>query len=289
MATILDGKAVAAKVKSQVAERVERLKGRGVPCGLAVVLVGEDPASSVYVRNKRKDCAEVGIAAFDYDLPATCSQEELEALLDELNANPQVSGILVQMPLPAHLDAERAIAHISPEKDVDGFHPVNLGRLVRGLPGPRPCTPAGVMRILEEYGIDVAGKRAVVLGRSTIVGKPMALMLMAHDATVTICHSRTPNKAQTAQQADIVVSAIGHANLVKADWMREGAVVIDVGMNRDEAGKLCGDVDYAQVEPIAGAITPVPGGVGPMTRAMLMLNCVTAAERLAGLDAQWAE
>ena len=289
MATILDGKAVAAKVKSQVAERVERLKGRGVPCGLAVVLVGEDPASSVYVRNKRKDCAEVGIAAFDYDLPATCSQEELEALLDELNANRQVSGILVQMPLPAHLDAERAIAHISPEKDVDGFHPVNLGRLVRGLPGPRPCTPAGVMRILEEYGIDVAGKRAVVLGRSTIVGKPMALMLMAHDATVTICHSRTPNKAQTAQQADIVVSAIGHANLVKADWMREGAVVIDVGMNRDEAGKLCGDVDYAQVEPVAGAITPVPGGVGPMTRAMLMLNCVTAAERLAGLDAQWAE
>ncbi len=289
MATILDGKAVAAKVKSQVAERVERLRGRGVPCGLAVVLVGEDPASSVYVRNKRKDCAEVGIEAFDYDLPATCSQEELEALLDELNANPQVSGILVQMPLPAHLDAERAIAHISPEKDVDGFHPVNLGRLVRGLPGPRPCTPAGVMRILDEYGIDVAGKRAVVLGRSTIVGKPMALMLMAHDATVTICHSRTPNKAQTAQQADIVISAIGHANLVKADWMREGAVVIDVGMNRDEAGKLCGDVDYAQVEPLASAITPVPGGVGPMTRAMLMLNCVTAAERLAGLDAQWAQ
>lgn len=289
MATILDGKAVAAKVKSQVAERVERLRGRGVPCGLAVVLVGEDPASSVYVRNKRKDCAEVGIEAFDYDLPATCSQEELEALLDELNANPQVSGILVQMPLPAHLDAERAIAHISPEKDVDGFHPVNLGRLVRGLPGPRPCTPAGVMRILDEYGIDVAGKRAVVLGRSTIVGKPMALMLMAHDATVTICHSRTPNKAQTAQQADIVISAIGHANLVKADWMCEGAVVIDVGMNRDEAGKLCGDVDYAQVEPLASAITPVPGGVGPMTRAMLMLNCVTAAERLAGLDAQWAQ
>ncbi len=289
MATILDGKAVAAKVKSQVAERVERLKGRGVPCGLAVVLVGEDPASSVYVRNKRKDCAEVGIEAFDFDLPATCSQEELEALLDELNANPQVSGILVQMPLPAHLDAERAIAHISPEKDADGFHPVNLGRLVRGLPGPRPCTPAGVMRILEEYGIDVAGKRAVVLGRSTIVGKPMALMLMAHDATVTICHSRTPNKAQTAQQADIVISAIGHAKLVKADWMREGAVVIDVGMNRDEEGKLCGDVDYAQVEPLASAITPVPGGVGPMTRAMLMLNCVTAAERLAGLDAHWAE
>lgn len=289
MATILDGKAVASKVKSQVAERVARLTAKGFPCGLAVVLVGEDPASSVYVRNKRKDCAEVGIEAFDFDLPATCTQEELESLLDELNANRQVSGILVQMPLPAHLDAERAIAHISPEKDVDGFHPVNLGRLVRGLPGPRPCTPAGVMRILDEYGIDVSGKRAVVLGRSTIVGKPMALMLMAHDATVTICHSRTPNKAQTSQQADIVISAIGHANLVKADWMREGAVVVDVGMNRDEAGKLCGDVDYAQVEPLASAITPVPGGVGPMTRAMLMLNCVTAAERLAGFDAQWAQ
>ncbi len=289
MATILDGKAVAAKVKAEAAERVEVLKRKGFPCGLAVVLVGDDPASSVYVRNKRKDCAEVGITAFDHDLPATCTQEELEALLDTLNRDPQVSGILVQMPLPAHLDAERAIAHISPEKDVDAFHPINLGRLVRGLPGPRPCTPAGVMRILREYGIDVAGKRAVVLGRSTIVGKPMALMLMAHDATVTICHSRTPNKAETSHQADIVISAIGHANLVKADWMREGAVVIDVGMNRNEAGKLCGDVDFAAVEGIAGAITPVPGGVGPMTRAMLMLNCVTAAERLAGMDACWPE
>ena len=289
MATILDGKAVAAKVKAEAAQRVEVLKRQDHPCGLAVVLVGDDPASSVYVRNKRKDCAEVGIEAFDYDLAATCTQEELEDLLGRLNADPKVSGILVQMPLPAHLDAERAIAHISPEKDVDAFHPVNLGRLVRGLPGPRPCTPAGVMRILREYGIDVAGKRAVVLGRSTIVGKPMALMLIANDATVTICHSRTPNKAETSQQADIVISAIGHANLVKSDWMREGAVVVDVGMNRDENGKLCGDVAYDEVAAKASAITPVPGGVGPMTRAMLMLNCVTAAERLAGMDSAWAQ
>lgn len=287
MATIIDGKAVAAKVKAEAAARVEALKARGRACGLAVVLVGDDPASSVYVRNKRRDCAECGIAAHDFDLPATCTQGELEALLDRLNADPAVSGILVQMPLPGHLDAERAIAHISPEKDVDGFHPQNLGRLVRGIPGPRPCTPAGVMRLLREYGIDPAGKQAVVLGRSAIVGKPMALMLMAADATVTICHSRTPNKAETSQRADIVISAIGRANLVKADWMRPDAVVIDVGMNRDDEGRLCGDVDFAQVEPIASAITPVPGGVGPMTRAMLMLNTVTAAERLAGMDSAW--
>lgn len=287
MATVLDGKAVAAKVKREVAVRVAALKEKGHPCGLAVVLVGDDPASSVYVRNKRKDCAECGIDAHDFDLPATCSQAELEALLDRLNADPAVSGILVQMPLPCHLDAEAAIAHISPEKDVDGFHPVNLGRLVRGIPGPRPCTPAGVMRLLAEHGIDVAGKEAVVLGRSTIVGKPMALMLLAHDATVTICHSRTPNKAETSHRADIVISAIGHAKVVKDDWMREGAVVVDVGMNRDEDGRLCGDVDYAEVEPAASAITPVPGGVGPMTRAMLMLNTVTAAERLVGMPGPW--
>ncbi len=287
MATIIDGKAVAAKVKDEVSDRVAFLKDHGHLCGLAVVLVGDDPASSVYVRNKRSDCAECGIEAFDFDLPATATQEELEGLLDRLNEDSAVSGILVQMPLPSHLDAERAIAHISPEKDVDGFHPVNLGRLVRGLPGPRPCTPAGVMRLLREYDIDVAGHQAVVLGRSTLVGKPMALMLMAADATVTICHSRTPNKAETSQRADIVISAIGHAKVVQADWMRPGAVVIDVGMNRDENGKLCGDVDYATVEPIASAITPVPGGVGPMTRAMLMLNTVTAAERLAGMVSEW--
>lgn len=287
MATVLDGKAVAAKVKREVASRVAALKEKGHPCGLAVVLVGDDPASSVYVRNKRKDCAECGIDAHDFDLPATCSQAELEALLDRLNADPAVSGILVQMPLPSHLDAEAAIAHISPEKDVDGFHPVNLGRLVRGIPGPRPCTPAGVMRLLAEHGIDVAGKEAVVLGRSTIVGKPMALMLLAHDATVTICHSRTPNKAETSHRADIVISAIGHAKVVKADWMREGAVVVDVGMNCDEDGRLCGDVDYVEVEPVASALTPVPGGVGPMTRAMLMLNTVTAAERLVGMPSSW--
>ena len=287
MAAILDGKACAARAKEEVAARVARLKEKGRPCGLAVVLVGDDPASSVYVRNKRRDCAECGIDAYDYDLPSTATQEQLEQLLDKLNDDPLVSGILVQMPLPGHLDAESAIAHISPEKDVDGFHPVNLGRLVRGLPGPRPCTPAGVMRLLRENGIDVAGKSAVVLGRSTLVGKPMALMLLASDATVTICHSRTPNKAETSHRADIVISAIGRANLVKADWMSDGAIVVDVGMNRDASGALCGDVDYAEVEPIAFAITPVPGGVGPMTRAMLMLNTVTAAERLAGMQSPW--
>lgn len=287
MAVLIDGKAVAAKVLDEAAERAARLSAAGHPCGLAVVLVGDDPASSVYVRNKRRDCARCGITAYDYDLPATATQAELDDLLAQLNADPQVSGILVQMPLPAHLDAEAAIARISPEKDVDGFHPVNLGRLMRGLPGPRPCTPAGVMRLLREYDIDPAGKRAVVLGRSTIVGKPMALMLMEADATVTICHSRTPNKVETSHQADIVVSAIGRAKLVQADWMAPGAVVIDVGMNRDEAGKLCGDVDFATVEPVAGAITPVPGGVGPMTRAMLMLNTVTAAEHLAGITSEW--
>ena len=287
MATIIDGKAVAAKVRQEAAARVASLAKAGIPCGLAVVLVGEDPASSVYVRNKRRDCAQCGITSFDYDLPATTTQAELDDLLARLNEDSQVSGILVQMPLPAHLDAERAVAQISPEKDVDGFHPVNLGRLMRGLPGPRPCTPAGVMRLLREYDIDPAGKRAVVFGRSTIVGKPMALMLMEADATVTICHSRTPNKVETSHQADIVVSAIGHAELVKADWMKPGAVVIDVGMNRNAEGKLCGDVDFAEVEPVAGAITPVPGGVGPMTRAMLMLNTVVAAERLAGINSEW--
>lgn len=287
MATIIDGKAVAAKVKQEAAERVAQLKAKGRACGLAVVLVGDDPASAVYVRNKRRDCVECGIEALDYDLPATCTQEELEELLSELNADPAVSGILVQMPLPGHLDPERAIAHISPEKDVDGFHPVNLGRLMRGLDGPRPCTPTGVMRLLREYNVPVAGRQAVVLGRSTIVGKPMALMLMEEHATVTICHSKTPNAAETSQRADIVISAIGRPNLVKADWMAPGATVIDVGMNRDENGRLCGDVDYAEVEPVAGAITPVPGGVGPMTRAMLMLNTVTAAERLAGMATAW--
>ena len=287
MATIIDGKAVAAKVKQEAAARVAQLKAKGRACGLAVVLVGDDPASAVYVRNKRRDCVECGIEALDYDLPATCTQEELEELLSELNADPAVSGILVQMPLPGHLDPERAIAHISPEKDVDGFHPVNLGRLMRGLDGPRPCTPTGVMRLLREYDVPVAGKQAVVLGRSTLVGKPMALMLMEEHATVTICHSKTPNAAETSQRADIVISAIGRPNLVKADWMAPGATVIDVGMNRDENGRLCGDVDYAEVEPVAGAITPVPGGVGPMTRAMLMLNTVTAAERLAGMATAW--
>ena len=287
MALILDGKAVAASVKADVKSRVEQLKEKSIPCGLAVVLVGDDPASEIYVRNKRNDCKECGIDTYDYHLPETCTQAELESLLDDLNADTKISGILVQMPLPKQLDPESAIAHISPEKDVDGFHPVNLGRLVRGLPGPRPCTPAGIMRLLREYGIDPAGKHAVVLGRSTLVGKPMSLMLTAADATVTICHSKTPDVARISHQGNIVVSAMGKSKLVKADWIRDDAVVIDVGMNRSETGSLCGDVDYDQVEQKVSAITPVPGGVGPMTRAMLMANTITAAERIAGMDSEW--
>lgn len=286
-AMIIDGKAVAQKVRNEARDRVAKLANRGRSCGLAVILVGDDPASQVYVRNKRKDCVACGIETHDYDLPATTTQEELENLLDRLNVDPAVSGILVQMPLPTHIDSQQAILHISPEKDVDGLHPINLGRLVEGLPGPRPCTPAGIMRLLREYDIDPAGKEVAVFGRSVLVGKPMLLMLTEADATVTICHSRTPHKAETAQRADIVISAIGRAKLVKSDWMRPGAVVIDVGMNRDEQGNLCGDVDYDEVAPIASAITPVPGGVGPMTRAMLMLNTVAAAERLAGFPGEW--
>lgn len=277
MATIIDGKALAAKIRSQAKREAEQLRAEGVVPGLAVVLVGNDPASRTYVRAKHRDCEECGIPSFDYTLPEQTTQEELLGLLAELNARRDVAGILVQMPLPAHLDAEAVIAAIDPAKDVDGFHPMNLGKLVRGLPGLRPCTPAGVMRMLEEYGIDPAGKNAVVVGRSSIVGKPMSLMLLAANATVTVAHSGTADVAAACRAADILVVATGRAKMVTADWVKQGAVVIDVGMDRDEAGKLCGDVDYAQVEKIAGAITPVPGGVGPMTRAMLVENVVAAA------------
>lgn len=285
MAQILDGKALAQKVREEAHARAAALQNQGIRVGLAVVLVGDDPASAVYVRNKRKDCSACGIETHDYDLPANTTQEELEELLRKLNQDSAVSGILVQMPLPPHIDAQQAILCISPGKDVDGLHPVNLGRLVLGLPGPRPCTPTGIMRLLRENGIAIAGKEVAVFGRSVLVGKPLLLMMTEADATVTICHSHTPHKEETAQRADIVISAIGRARAVKSNWMREGAVVVDVGINRDENGKLVGDVDYEAVEPIASAITPVPGGVGPMTRAMLMLNTVAAAEQLAGIDA----
>lgn len=277
MATVIDGKGLAAKMRAEAAKDVAALKRAGVNPGLAVVLVGDDQASATYVRSKLRDCEECGIASFDYKLPADASQDEILQLVRNLNDDPKITGILVQMPLPSHLDAEEIIEAISPLKDVDGFHPTSLGRLVRGLPGLRPCTPAGIMVMLDEYNIELAGKNAVIVGRSSIVGKPMAHMLLERDATISVAHSRTRNLDEICRSADILVVACGIAKLVKGDWVRPGATVIDVGMDRDEDGRLCGDVDYDDVFNVAGAITPVPGGVGPMTRAMLMSNVVTAA------------
>lgn len=277
MATVIDGKGLAAKMRAEAAKDVAALKRAGVNPGLAVVLVGDDQASATYVRSKLRDCEECGIASFDYKLPADASQDEILQLVRNLNDDPKITGILVQMPLPSHLDAEEIIEAISPLKDVDGFHPTSLGRLVRGLPGLRPCTPTGIMVMLDEYNIELAGKNAVIVGRSSIVGKPMAHMLLERDATISVAHSRTRNLDEICRSADILVVACGIARLVKGDWVRPGATVIDVGMDRDEDGRLCGDVDYDDVFNVAGAITPVPGGVGPMTRAMLMSNVVTAA------------
>jgi len=279
MATIIDGTALAASVKERAAGRVTELVQRGVrPC-LAVVLVGEDPGSAAYVRMKERDCEQVGIESRDHRLPEQTSQAELDKLIDVLNSDPAVHGILVQMPLPAHLDAESVIERISPAKDVDGFHPESLGLLVRGLPGFRACTPAGVMEMLRAYDIDPSGMRAVVVGRSTIVGKPMALLLLEANATVTVCHSRTRDLRAVCREADLLVAAIGRTKMIDASYVKPGAVVIDVGINRTDEG-LVGDVDFESVEPVASAITPVPGGVGPMTRAMLMLNTVEAAASL---------
>ena len=276
MATIIDGVKLAAEVREQAARAVRELAAEGVTPCLAVVLVGDDPASASYVRMKERDCAEVGIESRDHRLPAETAQAELDMVIDGLNADPSVHGILVQMPLPRHLDAESVIARIAPAKDVDGFHPESLGRLVRGLDGFRACTPAGVMEMLRAYGIDPSGMNAVVVGRSTIVGKPMALLLLEANATVTVCHSKTRDLPAVCREADLLVAAIGRAEMIDVSYVKPGAVVIDVGINRTEKG-MVGDVDYASVEPIASAITPVPGGVGPMTRAMLMRNAVTAA------------
>lgn len=275
MATRIDGKALAAKVKEEVAREAAKLPRKP---GLAVVLVGDHPASQVYVRGKEADCAECGIRSFPYRLPAETSQQELLTLVDALNANPEVDGILVQLPLPKPLDEELVINRIAADKDVDCFHPYNVGKLTIGEPVFRPCTPAGVMEMLDAYDIPVAGKRCVVLGRSNIVGKPMAALLLQKSGTVTICHSKTQDLAEITRQADILVSAVGKVNTVTADMVKDGAVVIDVAMNRNEAGKLCGDVDFANVEPKASYITPVPGGCGPMTRAVLMRNILTAAQ-----------
>lgn len=279
MAVRIDGKALAAKVKSQVAEEAGKLSRKP---GLAVVLVGEDSASQVYVAGKERDCAECGIESFGYRLPAETSQEELLGLIRRLNEDSRVDGILVQLPLPGHLSEETVINAIAPDRDVDCFHPFNVGRLTIGDPVFQPCTPGGVMEMLREYRIDPAGKRCVVLGRSNIVGKPMALLLLHAHGTVTVCHSKTPDLAAAAASADILVSAVGRTGLVTADMVKEGAVVIDVAMNRNEAGKLCGDVDYTAVSAMASAITPVPGGVGPMTRAMLMKNTLLAAQKHQG-------
>lgn len=274
MAVRIDGKALAAKVKRQAAEEAAGLPRKP---GLAVVLVGEDPASKVYVAGKERDCAECGIESFGRRLPAETTEAELLALIGTLNRDPRVDGILVQLPLPGHLREEAVIAAIAPDKDVDCFHPYNVGRMTAGDPVFLPCTPAGVMAMLDEYEIPVRGKRCVVLGRSNIVGKPMAALLTQRDGTVTLCHSRTEDLARYTREADVLVSAVGRRGLVTADMVKEGAAVIDVAMNRDESGRLCGDVDFAAVEPKAGWITPVPGGVGPMTRACLMRNILTAA------------
>lgn len=276
MATIIDGVKLAAEVRERAAQAVKGLQAEGVSPCLAVVLVGDDPASASYVRMKERDCAEVGIESWDHRLPADTTQEDLDALIDALNSDEAVHGILVQMPLPAHLDPESVIARIAPAKDVDGFHPESLGRLVRGLDGFRACTPAGVMEMLRAYDIDPTGMHAVVVGRSTIVGKPMALLLLEANATVTVCHSRTRDLAAVCREADLLVAAIGRPKMIDASYVKPGAVVIDVGINRTDEG-MVGDVDFAAVEPIASAITPVPGGVGPMTRALLMVNTVTAA------------
>ena len=282
MATIIDGTAVAQAVRERAAEGAHALVEHGVrPC-LAVVLVGDDPGSASYVRMKERDCAEVGIESRDHRLPASTTQAELESLVDALNSDGSVHGILVQMPLPGHLDPEAVIERIAPAKDVDGFHPESLGRLVRGLPSFRACTPAGVMEMLRVYGIDPAGMRAVVVGRSTIVGKPMALLLLEANATVTVCHSRTRDLPAVCREADLLVAAIGRPKMIDASYVKPGAVVIDVGINRTDEG-MVGDVDFASVEPIASAITPVPGGVGPMTRAMLMLNTIAAARTLSAV------
>ncbi len=277
MAQIINGKEIAAQIRAELAEQVKTAPFRP---GLAVVLVGEDPASQVYVRNKRKACEEIGYRSDAYILPQETTQEQLLDLIDTLNAEPTIHGILVQLPLPKHLDEEAVIAAISPDKDVDAFHAQNVGKIMLGNYQFLPCTPAGVMELLKRSGVEICGKNCVVLGRSNIVGKPMAMLLLQANGTVTICHSKTQNLAEICRSADILVVAIGRPEFVRGDMVKEGAVVIDVGINRKEDGKLCGDVCYDEVAPRAALITPVPGGVGPMTIAMLMKNTFTAAEHL---------
>ncbi|MBQ2809490.1 MAG: bifunctional methylenetetrahydrofolate dehydrogenase/methenyltetrahydrofolate cyclohydrolase FolD [Clostridia bacterium] len=279
MAQIINGKLVSAEVREELkAQTQELFEKYGIRPGLAVIIVGDDPASKVYVNNKEKGCAEVGFYSEVYRLPEQTTQEELLALVDKLNKDDKIHGILCQLPLPKHLDENAVILAINPEKDVDAFHPVNVGRIMIGDYSFLPCTPAGVMRLIESTGVDITGKECVVIGRSNIVGKPQAMLLLHKNATVTICHSRTKNLAEVTRRADILVVAIGKADFVTGDMVKQGAIVIDVGMNRKADGKLTGDVDFASVEPKASFITPVPGGVGPMTISMLLTNTMTAAK-----------
>ena len=275
---LIDGKAVSASVRARVKQETEELKKQGVTPGLAVIIVGDDPASQVYVRNKEKACAEVGFYSEKYALPSSTTQQELNNLVQELNSRKEINGILCQLPLPGHLNDKEVIELIDPVKDVDAFHPVNVGRIMIGDYDLLPCTPVGIMELIRTTGIETKGKKAVVIGRSNIVGKPMAMLLLHADCTVEITHSKTQNLKEVTKTADILVAAIGKAKFVTADMVKDGAVVIDVGMNRDENGKLCGDVDFDSVAPKCSFITPVPGGVGPMTISMLMQNTLTAAK-----------
>lgn len=278
MTQIIDGKKISAEIKEELREEVSKWKAKGHKVCLAVIQVGNDPASSVYVRNKKKACAYIGIESCSYELPEDTTQETLLKMIEQLNHNPNVNGILVQLPLPPHLNENAVVAAISPEKDVDGFHPQNVGALTIGQPGFVSCTPAGVIQLIKRSGIEISGKDCVVMGRSNIVGKPMALLLLQENGTVTICHSRTKNIREITKRADILIAAVGKPKMIDDTYIKEGAVVIDVGIHRQENGMLCGDVDFEKAASHTSAITPVPGGVGPMTIAMLMYNCLKAAQ-----------
>lgn len=278
MAQIIDGKKISQEIKDELKEKVAALKNKGIEIALAVIQVGNDPASSVYVGNKKKACAYIGIRSESYELPESTSQEELLALIDRLNKDEKINGILVQLPIPMHIDEDTIIKAIAPSKDVDGFHPESVGALLIGQKGFLPCTPAGIIELLKRSNIEIAGKECVVIGRSNIVGKPMAVLLLRENGTVTITHSKTTDLKSVCKRADILVVAIGKPKMITSEYVKEGAAVIDVGIHRNADNKLCGDVDYDDVYPVAGAITPVPGGVGPMTIAMLMNNCVNSVQ-----------
>ncbi len=275
---IIDGKKISTEIKDELKEKVAQLKAEGVEVTLAVVKVGEDPASAVYVRNKEKACEYIGINSKKIEMPEETIEEELLKLVDDLNTDPAINGILVQLPLPKHIDENKILLAIDPMKDVDGFHPVNVGKMVIGEESFLPCTPAGIIEMIKRSGLDIEGKECVIIGRSNIVGKPMAILMLRENATVTVTHSRTKDLPEVCKRADIIVAALGKAKFVTKDFVKEGAIIIDVGMDRDEDGKLCGDVDFDEVEPIASAITPVPGGVGPMTVTMLLVNCLRSVE-----------